>query len=67
MAWNKFELINTFIDRVMELLKDEALSHKFDISQFVQCVKSVVDLQYTSESRYIEKSVEELAQERASG
>jgi len=32
MAWNKFELINTFIDRVMELLKDEALSHKFDIS-----------------------------------
>ncbi|CDW91225.1 UNKNOWN [Stylonychia lemnae] len=67
MAWNKFELINTFLDRVMELLKDEALSYKFDISPFIQCVKSVTDLQYTSESRYIEKSTDELAQERASG
>lgn len=41
MAWNKFELINQFIDKIMELLKEEALSFKFDISQFIAAVKSV--------------------------
>lgn len=32
MAWGKLEVINQFIDKVMELLKEESLSPKFDIT-----------------------------------
>jgi len=44
MVWNKFELINQFIDKIMELLKEEALSHKFDLTQFIMNIKSISDL-----------------------
>lgn len=67
MAWNKFELVNQFLNKVMELLKEESLSYKFDISQFTTAVKSIQDLQYTTESRYIEKTSEEIEEEKAEG
>eukprot|EP00347_Sterkiella_histriomuscorum_P006662 403351912 len=67
IAWNKFELINIFLEKVMELLKEESLSFKFDISQFVNAIKGVQDLQSTCESRYIEKTQEEIAEEKAEG
>ena len=67
MAWNKFELINQFIDKIMELLKEESLSPKFDISTFVATIKLISDLQYTVESRYIEKTSDEITEEKKNG
>ena len=55
-AWNKFTGVNVYLDKLLELLKEQSLTPKFDISGYVVLVKSVQDLQYTVESRYLEKS-----------
>jgi len=44
MAWGKFPLIGTFIEQVLDLLKEGALVPKFDISQLVTMVKAVHEL-----------------------
>ncbi len=43
----------------MELLKDESLSPKFDLSTFITNIKSISDLQATVEAKYVEKTKEE--------
>lgn len=44
MAWNKFITISQFCDNILNLLKEESLSTKFDISILSSAVKSVQDL-----------------------
>lgn len=34
MAWNKFVTLNQFMDKILELFKEEALNSKFDLSIF---------------------------------
>ena len=66
-AWNKFQIIDQFIDKLMELLKEESLTPKFDISTYVATVKQISDLQYTVESRFIEKTKDERIEEEKTG
>ena len=67
MAWNKLELINQLIDKILDSLKEESLSPKYDITQYAQTIKSIQDLQFTVESRYVEKTQEELDDEKKMG
>lgn len=55
MAWIKISLVNNFIEKVLDLLKEDSLSPKFDISSFVATVKSIQELQATVEKKWIEK------------
>lgn len=55
MAWHKLALVNQFIEKVLDLLKDGALVPKFDISQFVQAVKAIQDLQVAVEAKFVER------------
>lgn len=64
MAWSKLELINKFIEQVLELLKEGALVAKFDITTFITSIKSIAELQVAIEKKYIEKNEgEEVASE----
>ena len=64
MAWSKLDIINKFIEQVLELLKEGALVAKFDITTFISSVKSINELQVAIEKKYVEKNEgEEVASE----
>lgn len=62
MAWNKFVTLNQFMDKILELFKEEAMNSKFDLSIFGQSLKSIIDLQSNVEFKFIEKALIEGAE-----
>jgi len=56
MAWSKLSLINQFCEKILDLLKEESLVPKFDISLFLQSVKSIQELRISIENKYTEKA-----------
>ncbi len=53
--WNKLPLLNTFFEKVLDLLKEDSLVPKFDITLLTATVKSLHDLYNTIEVKYVEK------------
>ena len=45
MSWEKLDSVTEQIDNILELLKEENLSYRFDISEFETIVKQVEQLQ----------------------
>lgn len=64
MAWTKLEDVSTEMGHIIDRLKDENISLKFDTSVLEGFIKHVSELHIKIEKMYVEKSPEELAQEK---
>lgn len=65
MAWKKFEAVNDEMGQIIERLKDENLSLIFDTSNFEGHIKQVLELHTKIEKIFVDKTPEEVAQEKA--
>jgi len=65
MTWSKLPSLNVFIDKLLELLKEDQLTPKFDISTMISTVKSFGDLSNAVELKYIEKDKDEVNEDGA--
>ncbi len=45
--WSKLTMLNQFFEKLLDLIKDESLVPKFDISTLTSTVKSLGDLYNT--------------------
>jgi len=63
-AWSKFPLMIKFIDKVSEELKEGQLSYKLEADEFYQGVKTLVELRNKVEAIFIDKSPEEIEEEK---
>ena len=66
MAWTKLEDVSTEMGHIIDRLKDENISLKFDTSVLEGYIKHVSELHIKIEKLYVDKSPEELAQEKPS-
>jgi len=57
--WNKLTLLNSFFEKLLDLIKDESLVPKFDISTLTSTVKSLGDLLNTVQFKYVERDRDE--------
>jgi len=53
-----------FIDKVSNELKEDQLTHKVDIDEFYQGVKSLVELRVKVEAIFVDKTPEEIEDEK---
>ena len=66
MAWKKFEAVNEEMGNIIERLKDENLSLIFDTSTFEGHIRAITELHIKIEKIFVDRSPEELAQEKQS-
>lgn len=64
MAWTKLEDVSTEMGHIIDRLKDENISLKFDTSVLEGYIKHVSELHIKIEKLFVEKSPEEIAQEK---
>ena len=60
MAWQKFEAVGAEICHIIDRLKDENISLKFDTSILEGNIKQISELHFKIEKIFIEKTPEEL-------
>jgi len=65
MAWKKVENVNEEMTHIIQKLKDENISLKFDTSVLDSHIKQVSELNFKIEKLFIEKTPEELEKEPA--
>ena len=63
MAWKKVENVNEEMTHIIQKLKDENISLKFDTSVLDSHIKQVSELNFKIEKLFIEKTPEELEKE----
>jgi hypothetical protein len=63
MAWQKVESVNEEMSHIIDKLKDENMSLKFDTSVLEGFIKQVSELHNKIERLFIDKTPEEAAQE----
>lgn len=66
MAWTKLEDVSTEMGHIIDRLKDENISLKFDTSILEGFIKHVSELHIKIEKLFVEKSPEEVSQEKPS-
>ena len=64
VAWKKFDGVNEEMGTIIERLKDENLSLIFDTSTLEGNIRQILELQIKIEKVFVDKSPEELAQEK---
>lgn len=65
MAWKKVENVNDEMTHIIQKLKDENISLKFDTSVLDSLIKQVSELNFKIEKLFVEKTPEELEKEPA--
>jgi len=58
--WTKLTLLNSFFEKVLDLIKDESLVPKFDLTVLTSTVKSLGDLYNTIQFKYVERDQDEV-------
>jgi len=64
MAWKKVENVSQEMGHIIEKLKDENISLKFDTSVLESYIKQVSELHFKIEKLFVEKTPEEIEQEK---
>jgi len=64
MAWKKIEAVGQEMGHIIDKLKDENISLKFDTSILEGHIRQVSELHLKIEKMFVEKAPEELAQEK---
>ena len=64
MQWQKFEGVSQELGIIMDRLKEENITLKFDYSVLEGHIRSISELHIKIEKIYIDKSPEELAHEK---
>jgi hypothetical protein len=59
MAWSKVSVVSQFMEKLLDLIKEEALVGKFDISSLVAAVKSLGELQVAIYAKFGERTDDE--------
>mmetsp|Transcript_7730 Transcript_7730/g.11979 ORF Transcript_7730/g.11979 Transcript_7730/m.11979 type:complete len:283 (-) Transcript_7730:1426-2274(-) len=64
MAWNKLDLVGAEIVHILDRLKEENISLKFDTTVFSDYIKQISELHFKIEKMFVEKTPEELTHEK---
>lgn len=64
MAWAKFDQVNQEVTVIIDRLKDDNISLKFDTGVLQSLIMAISELHIKIEKIFVDKTPEELAQEK---